>query len=404
MRELFRWRLPVLGLSALFGAGCLGGGSTSVFTDNNTNNNDTVAVSFTAVEVGALHTCALTTAGEAYCWGSNGVGQLGTGDQVQRNVPFPVVGGLTFQQISPGGTVTCGVVSSGVSSGQVQCWGANDQGQVGLGVTSVLEVVPRVVLNAQLTTVTAGGVHACGLDMSGNAWCWGTPRNGRLGNGDSGPTPRATPDSVIGGLTFTAITAGSDHTCGLTQDLDAYCWGTGVDGQLGNGTRDNSAMPVLVSGNLQFESLDAGGEHTCGVTLDGDAYCWGLGTDGQLGAGSVGRSLVPVKVTGNLVFQSVSAGGKHSCGVVSNNDAYCWGANEAGALGDGSFTSRSNPVAVTGGISFETVDAGEAAVATASCGLSIDRIVYCWGSGGAGQLGDGIGNNSSAPRRVAGQR
>ena len=103
------------------------------------------------------------------------------------------------------------------------------------------------------------------------------------------PTPlpdlTATPPPSGPPLTFAAVSAGNNHTCGVTASGTAYCWGSGRTGVLGNGSTDDQTTPVAVSGGLSFTSVSAGSEHTCGVTTSGGAYCWGWGDDGRLGNG-----------------------------------------------------------------------------------------------------------------------
>ena len=93
----------------------------------------------------------------------------------------------------------------------------------------------------------------------GNAYCWGRGSEGQLGDGSE--TDQSDPVSVAGGLTFTAISVGGLHTCGLTSGGDAYCWGSNSTGQLGDGTTTDSATPVLVTGGLTFRAISAGGDY-----------------------------------------------------------------------------------------------------------------------------------------------
>jgi alpha-tubulin suppressor-like RCC1 family protein len=95
-----------------------------------------------------------------------------------------------------------------------------------------------------------------------------------------------------------AITAGNSHSCGITGDGAAYCWGRNDHGQLGDGTVANGSTPRLVSGGFTFAAISAGASVTCGVTSNGAAFCWGLNASGQLGDGSTTDSNVPVRVAG----------------------------------------------------------------------------------------------------------
>ena len=322
---------------------------------------------FTSLTVGANHLCGIATDSEAYCWGlnsdaavgGNALGHLGTGS-TERVVagPLPVTGGLTFASISAGRFHTCGLTPAGAA----YCWGSNDQGQLGNGIDRVNALAPSL---------------------------------------------------VSGGLTFASISAGTGETCGVTTTGAAYCWGSNVTGQLGSGSVVSfSVAPMAVSGGLVFASISAGGTpdpnigFACGVTTDGAAYCWGNNAPGKLGDGNIVGTLelsrVPVRVSGGLTFSSVQAGAAHACGLTTEGAAYCWGSASAGRLGDGIADTRLTsrvPVAVAGGLRFSQLGVG----GFHSCGLATGRTVYCWGIGGAGQLGHGSFTNSNVPVKVAGQ-
>ena len=223
---------------------------------------------------------------------------------------------------------------------------------------------------------------------------------GELGSSPLTGNFSSTPQAVSGGWRFVALTAGVYHTCGLTSLGAAYCWGDNETSQLGNGSTGFSTdtTPVAVSGGLTFSALAAGSWHTCGLAGSGAAYCWGSNYGGQLGTGSTTDSSIPVAVSGGLTFSAVAAGGDHSCGLTSTGAAYCWGVNNSGQLGDGSITNRSTPVAVSGGLTFSTLVAG----IDHTCGLTSTKATYCWGDNQFGQLGNGSTTNSSVPVAVVG--
>ena len=245
-----------------------------------------------------------------------------------------------------------------------------------------------------LAAVSAGGEHTCGLTTDGVAYCWGLGASGQLGNGTTAFS--ATPMPVSGGLTFTSISAGGDFTCGLTGSA-AYCWGSNFVGQLGNGSKTSSTIPVSVFGSLTFTSLEAGWHHACAVTTGGAAYCWGFNRAGGVGDTSGAELCVdesfttnpspcnttPKVVAGGLVFASVSPGWLHTCGITAVGQAYCWGYNGRGQLGNGDTTDAYGPVAVAGGLTLASVDAGD----LHTCGVAAGGAAYCWGSNLAGELG-----------------
>jgi alpha-tubulin suppressor-like RCC1 family protein len=232
--------------------------------------------------------------------------------------------------------------------------------------------------------VAAGYYHSCGLTIDGRAYCWGWNALGQLGDGTT-TSPHERPTAVSTGLHFREVSAGFHHTCGLTTDDRIYCWGNNDDGELGDGTTTQRLKPVPVADGRHFRQVRAGFHHTCGLTLDKRAYCWGRNTSGELGTGR-GSALRPAAVAGGLRFFQLTAGNSFSCGKTTDYRGFCWGSNDNGQLGDGTTTSRPTPRAVTGGLQFYQVSAG----GSHTCGLTPANTVYCWGSNAGGALGDGI--------------
>ncbi len=392
------YRMIFVGTVTAVAGGCLGE-LTEVEIPNVEN------LALRSVSVGGFHACSVADDGNVYCWGLNSVGQLGDQTFNGKTGPVRVVAGnLTFTAVTAGGAHTCALTPTG----DAYCWGFNTSGQVGDGLTIGSRVSPVPVSGGfTFDLVSPGAAHTCGVTVGGDAYCWGQNSSGQLGIGTAGPDVRATPRLVQGNLIFTSISAGADHTCGIAEGGAAYCWGEGGAGRLGNGTTDSQAAPTAVVGNLLFTQVSAGGTHSCGVTANGEDYCWGDGASGQLGNGATSNSSAPVMVpvpAGELPdFLVVSSGGSHTCAVLVKA-AQCWGLNDAGQLGDGTTTNRVAPIDVTGGLNFRAVSAGFPAFAASACGITSGDIVYCWGSGASGQLGNGATDDQSTPVRVFGQR
>jgi alpha-tubulin suppressor-like RCC1 family protein len=349
------------------------------------------------IATGAYYTCALAPSGQTYCWGLNSSGQLGDNTTTDRSTPVAVQqGGVTFTSITVGYYHTCGLTSAGAA----YCWGSNGNSQLGDGTASQRNVPTAVSSGLAFTSITSGGQHTCGLTGAGAAYCWGYNGYGELG--DNTTTNRTTPVAVQqGGVTFTSITGGWLHNCGLTNAGAAYCWGGNWDGRLGDGTTTERDTPVAVQqGGVTFTSISAGGYHTCGLTGAGAAWCWGYNGAGGLGDNTTTDRSTPVAVQqGGVTFTSITGGIYHTCGLTGAGAAYCWGANWYGQLGDNSTTQRDVPVAVTGGLSWATVVISGVADHTCAVKLS-SQLIYCWGLNDHGQLGDQTTTDRSSPTQA----
>ena len=224
---------------------------------------------------------------------------------------------------------TCGIATSGFA----YCWGRNDRGQVAIGNRITPQPTP-VRLNTTLTfsTISIGAEHGCGMTTDG-PYCWGWYAANVLGY-PSRPTDPNSPIKLNTNQQIAAIEANGafldnacsgDATCsGLTCVLSpagiASCWDALW---WSNIVRDISQ----ISGSPALQSISVGMEHVCGIGNDGKAYCWGgryRQSAGEIATGSVSES---------LHFQAISAGRSHTCAIEISGDVYCWGANAAGQLG-----------------------------------------------------------------------
>ena len=266
-------------------------------------------------------------------------------------------------------------------------------------IAALIVLIPATPAQAVATVqITSGQSHTCALTTDGGAKCWGSRGSGQVGDGSS-TSVALTPVDVIG-LTsgVRAIAAGWTHTCAVTTDGAAKCWGDSNFGKLGTGNYVGSTTPVDVVGlGTGVSDITAGAQHTCALMAGGTVKCWGYG--GALGNGSTADSNVPVDVAGLSNAVQISAGRIHSCAVTSFGGVKCWGANTSGQLGDGTTVDRSTPVDVVG------LTAGVQSVATGanfSCALLVLGEVKCWGSNAAGTLGNGTTADNPLPGTVAG--
>lgn len=350
-----------------------------------------------AVSAGGHHTCALTHAGSARCWGYGVFGELGNGVDIRYAVPARV-GGLTqrVSAVGAGGSHTCAVTRIG----GVVCWGSNRGGQLGNGTTADSFAPVEVNdLRSGVSAVGAGASHSCAITAAGGVVCWGDNWNGQLGNGSNAGS--STPVNVIDlGSGVSAIAAGWSHTCAITGAGGVVCWGSNWSGQLGDGTKVDSAAPRQVIGlSSEVGAISAGTSHTCALTVAGGVSCWGGNAEGQLGNGTTTDSLTPTDVIGlSSGVVAISAGGWHTCALTSAGGVKCWGYNGDGRLGNGNPISSPTPVDV------RDLRSGVVAVSAGgyhTCALTGTGGVKCWGGNTEGQLGNGT-TSGSMPADVIG--
>lgn len=298
---------------------------------------------FSSVSAGSSFACALTTDGAAYCWGLAALDDAGLGpvrgEPIQRRLPAPVAGGLTFASLSAGDAHACGITTAGVA----YCWGENDEGQLGDGTTTSSETPLRVATDARFRSVTAGQSHSCALATDGRAYCWGSGAVWKAGSA----TKHSRPTMVAGSLRFATLSAGSYYTCGVTTTAAGYCWGGNEYGNLGDGTTKNADEPRAVAGGHRFRTVvakrsAAGRSITCGITVEGKALCWGWESE-ALGNREIRDTSKPTQVIGPLTFRTLSVGFTHVCGVTTDGAVYCWGSDRYGQLGDGATQDRITP-------------------------------------------------------------
>ena len=357
--------------------------------------------SFGRVNAGAYVTCGASPTGAAYCWGDNSMGQLGTGDGASNRVApvaVPALTGEVVEGFGMGFTHGCAVTTAG----DAWCWGDNWAGQVGDGTfdTRMAPVKVDRPAGAEFVDVGAGAIHTCALAAAGDVWCWGDNSLGQLGNGDASSAASAVPVRVDAptGVTFSALSVGGLHTCALTASGAAWCWGANDSGQLGDGSFTTALVPVEVTG-VDFSSLGLGLNHACGVSTGGRIHCWGQNFEGQLGDGTQEGRGTPTPVAGTLVATTVSGGVSHTCALDADGRAFCWGSGISGRLGTGTEDMRLTPAAVQSGMMrYSAVDAG----AEHTCAIGTDNEAYCWGTNIFGELGLGVegGAPSLEPRRV----
>jgi alpha-tubulin suppressor-like RCC1 family protein len=256
--------------------------------------------------------------------------------------------------------------------------------------------------------IAAGDQHNCVVLQNNTMKCWGRNQDGQLGNGVAN-TSSSTPVDVTGITDAIAVACGSTFTCALRTNGRVACWGDGLAGQLGTGTKASSNTAVEVKNLDTVVAISAGEAHACAVKSNGTVVCWGDNGNGQLGTGSLTptQSAEPIAVPTLDDVAQVAAAQRSTCARKRSGGVLCWGANEIGQLGSGAANPTPNPSpSIVSNLDVSMVWAGATHACAVSKAAATTGAVLCWGSGGLGQIGDGQtrdgGNPTPTPIRVNG--
>jgi alpha-tubulin suppressor-like RCC1 family protein len=262
------------------------------------------------------------------------------------------------------------------SAGRVLAWGNNGNGELGIGSTTDMPTPVPVQLPAgtKVKAISAGETFGLALTRSGRVWAWGNNPDGELGNGTTAQSDIPVLVTLPAGVTVTGLAAGSAHSMALTSAGQVLSWGRNNSGQLGDGTTDNSHIPVMTTlpSGTRVRNFFAGCEDSLVRTASGRLLAWGANGSGQLGDGTTtSRSLpVAVRLPKGVRVTNISAGCLHNLAVTADGGVLAWGVNNAGQLGDGTTAPiRRTPVHVRipAGLSVIAIGSGQ----TSSASLAI---------------------------------
>jgi alpha-tubulin suppressor-like RCC1 family protein len=302
-------------------------------------------------------------------WGQLGVapntGTYGTSENSSSTAVW-AAGITNATSIVTGDQHTCAILSDT----SVKCWGFNGSGEMGANSSDSSDYLPAAVVvdtaNTKLTGVTQLATsynHTCALSSTHQVNCWGDNSYGQLGipyatASESNVAIKATALlNSIGSLTVSAISAGEYYTCALLSDKSVRCWGEGTSGELGNALAQDSEAPVTVAlstATPRATVVGSGYGHSCAV-LDNTAQsiqCWGANGYGQIGNDSNTDAVTPADVLTDTAATltgagQISVGGDHTCALASGG-LYCWGNNGYGQLGRNDTTLSTTAVRVLG--------------------------------------------------------
>lgn len=359
--------------------------------------------------LGSEHSCARTMEGAIACWGYGPGGRLGGGFQASTSEPNEVIRIDDARVIAIGPSSSCAAVRS---TGDLYCWGSNVDGLLASTdvplpspeLPSPFSAVPVPVSGyvtprlQGVTSVAVGHTHACAARSTGDAYCWGSQLDGRLGNGFSSPTIRSFPAQVLREMgqpvgDAIEVVVGEMHACLLTAAQTVDCWGANFSGELGNPayTEFSSDIARPVPGLDMVSKLSASRGHTCALR-NGQVLCWGLNDRYQLGREMGADNGAPGAVPGLEGIKDIAAGPTFTCAIDAEGAVWCWGSNDSGERGSDVPGDSAVPQRIEMDEPMLAVFAGT----LHACALSENNEAVCWGSNSWGQLGNGDSSDTPA--------
>ncbi len=389
------------------------------------------------IAAGANHNMVLTSDGAVYTWGWNYHGQLGNNTKTNSNTIVAVqtistpIAGKKIVKIAAGQGHSLALTDDGM----VYAWGRNDTGQLGNNATTdamlpvAVTVTGTPMSNKTIVEIASGARHSLAIDSSGKVYAWGHNGSGQLGN-----------NSTVNALTPVAVQAPADKniiqvsgsgwlgasSSALASDGTVYSWGRGFDGQLGDGTNNDSSVPVITTINL----VDTPSTPTHVMAKPGDTTAiisWQapIVSGGQNITGYV-LQYQAVGASSWTTINVAAAATSHTITGLTNDQTYRIRLAAKITAGTGDFsnvvlvTPHAKPTITNVSPAIGPVAGGQNVTLTGtnfilkskkimqtvngngySLALSADGTVYTWGRNEYGQLGNGVtATNSPVPVAV----
>jgi len=368
---------------------CWGSNSYGSLGIGNTTSTSTptliTGLNFNSITAGSHSGCGITSTNVLKCWGANWYGEIGDGSYTQRNSPATIDGGVFYKKIDLGGSANGGYTTCGITSADdLKCWGDNNYSQYGDGLGTYNSSLTPIIVHAgtKYKEISIGGLFACAIQTSGALECWGTNWNGQLGIGTYNDAD--SPVIVDAGNQYAMVSAGGYHTCGITTTGVLKCWGLGK--ALGTGDTNDRLTPTEIDIGTTYAWVGAGEENACAITTSGILKCWGNNEFGQIGdlgvmVSPTTNQLTPLAVDTGTIYSKVMmqkawAGGSshvHACAVTTTGSLNCWGDNSSNQL---ALNLSTNLPQIASGLTLSSLVADSGAF----CGQDFSSELYCWGT------------------------
>ncbi len=347
---------------------------------------------FRAIECGDGTSFAIDSYGVLWAWGKNDIGQLGIGTFSTQLTRAQVIGVVNVIAVSSTRIHTVALTGDG----GVWTWGDNSLDQLGDNRAVAARWSPyRVDVPGSAIAVAAGHAHTVAVTSDGGVWVWGANSDGQLGLGHDNAVK--VPEKVPGLSDVRSVAAGEYCTFALKNIGTIEAWGLNSYGQLGIGRSDPAVeeIPTWVSGTADAQTIDTFRGTAVALRANQSGLAWGRNDFGQVGDNTTNNVLSPWGVLQLPAATAITCGLTHTIALQTDGFVYSWG---SGPLGDSTTSSRSLPEKVMNLSDVIMIATGY----SHNLAVKRDGSLWAWGSSLYGQLGDGTTTEHTLPNRVPG--
>ncbi|BCJ49584.1 chromosome condensation regulator RCC1 [Actinoplanes sp. NBRC 14428] len=382
---------------------CFGAGDAGQLGHAGTGPGTVDVPAATGVSAGHRYTCVSLLSGEARCFGAGGAGQLGDGAGVDRTEPVAVLNLDDATAVAAGaGATTCALTRDG----SLWCFGDDGAGQHGTGDDGRMSQPSAPIVGLAGTTKIAMGTDASCVVRDNAVWCWGRNRLGAAGGQPGVPRPGPVQVELPAGVVPRTVAVGAATACAATTTNELYCWGANDAGQAGQPAAESVGVSkVAIAGASE---IAVGDKVTCARRGNGTLWCFGRSD--LLGADLTGADPhpAPAQVLGDDGtplggLSQIAVGYRHACtaeNYATSNPAsgavWCFGENGDNQLGVAGTSPRARKIPDLAGV----INLAGGRAHTCAVALLPSRALWCFGANNAGQLGLGDRTDRAVPTAV----
>jgi len=377
-----------------------------------------------SVYAGCQHSMAISTDNQVFTWGNNLYGQLGNKDTSNRLKPTEITSEFNLVSDEIVEVIAGQLHAFGISSsGKVYAWGLNGNGQLGIGTTSSIftpvEITSafNLLVGERVIEMSAGSNFSYAITSYGRVFAWGYNYY-RLGDGTTinrlSPVEITSNFNLVENEMIIKIEAGNYQSIAISSSNRVFTWGINQHGQLGDGTRMNSLLPIDITSNFDLAekeeiiNLISGENHSLVITSNNRVFAWGDNAFGQLGTNDNVDRLLPTEITTNFdlkvdeTITSISSKLNHNLALSSSGRVFSWGLNTYGRLGDKTNENKSTPVDITPNFKLYSKEKITSVIVgdDHSVAYTSNNRLFAWGYNIFGQLGNDTQDNKYQPEDI----